>query len=127
MPLVQVELNSPPSDAISALRFAPTSLRLLVASWDKKVYLYDTSSSGGVLVRTFEHRAPVLDVCFGESDEDAYTTGLDWDVRQYIVPSPVPLYLCKSKSSVLTLRGTVSTSQPANKRSSRRTPRESSP
>ncbi|KAI4161286.1 MAG: hypothetical protein LQ342_004953 [Letrouitia transgressa] len=81
MPLVQVELNSPPSDAISALRFAPTSLRLLVASWDKKVYLYDTSSSGGVLVRTFEHRAPVLDVCFGESDEDAYTTGLDWDVR----------------------------------------------
>lgn len=30
----------------------------------------------------FEHRAPVLDVCFGESDEEAYTVGLDRDVRQ---------------------------------------------
>lgn len=127
MQLVQVELDSPPSDTISALRFAPTSLLLLVASWDKNIYLYDISSSGGALVRTFEHRAPVLDVCFGESDEDAYTTGLDWDVRQYIVPSSVPLHLCKSKSSVLTLCGPVSTSQPANRGSSRRTLRESNP
>ena len=27
------------------------------------------------------HRAPVLDVCFGASDEDFYSAGLDWDVR----------------------------------------------
>ena len=89
MAAVQTELVSPPSDAISALRFAPTSLRLLVASWDKNVYLYDVSSSGGTLLRKFEHRAPVLDVCFGESDEDAYTTGLDEDVRQYVLPLTV--------------------------------------
>ncbi|KAL9005892.1 MAG: hypothetical protein Q9188_001354 [Gyalolechia gomerana] len=77
----QFELSDPPSDAISAIKFAPASLRLLVASWDKNVYLYDTSQSGGKLLQTFGHRAPVLDVCFGESEEDAYTTGLDWDVR----------------------------------------------
>lgn len=80
----QFELSDPPSDAISSIKFAPASLRLLVASWDKNVYLYDTSLSGGKLLQTFQHRAPVLDVCFGESDEDAYTTGLDWDVRQSV-------------------------------------------
>ncbi|KAL9595185.1 MAG: hypothetical protein Q9179_005077 [Wetmoreana sp. 5 TL-2023] len=78
----QYELSDPPSDAISAIKFAPASLRLLVASWDKNVYLYDTTESGGRLLQTFQHRAPVLDVCFGDSDEDAYMTGLDWDVRQ---------------------------------------------
>ncbi|KAL8801597.1 MAG: hypothetical protein Q9223_006934, partial [Gallowayella weberi] len=75
----QFELANPPSDAISAIKFAPASLRLLVASWDKNVYLYDTSESGGRLLQTFPHRAPVLDVCFGDNDDDAYTTGLDWD------------------------------------------------
>lgn len=33
-------------------------------------------------MQTYEHRAPVLDVCFGDGENDAYTTGLDWDVRQ---------------------------------------------
>ena len=81
-PSAQYELSDPPSDAISAIKFAPASLRLLVASWDKNVYLYDTTQSGGTLLRKFEHRAPVLNVCFGDSDEDVYTTGLDWDVRR---------------------------------------------
>ena len=45
----------------------------------------------GRLLRKFEHRAPVLDVCFGKGegeqngeDEggDAYSVGLDWDVRR---------------------------------------------
>lgn len=30
----------------------------------------------------FEHRAPVLDVCFGEGEEEAFSAGLDWDVRR---------------------------------------------
>lgn len=82
MPPAQHELSNPPSDAISAIKYAPESLQLLVASWDKNVYLYDTSESGGRLLRTYQHRAPVLDVCFGNDDGNAYTTGLDRDVRQ---------------------------------------------
>lgn len=36
----------------------------------------------------FEHRAPVLDVCWGGEEgqegegEEVYSTGLDWDVRR---------------------------------------------
>ncbi|SLM40248.1 WD40/YVTN repeat-like-containing domain [Lasallia pustulata] len=82
MSAAQVELSDPPSDAISALKFAPTGLRLLVASWDKHVYLYDTAESGGRLLEKFEYRAPVLDVCFGEDEKEAFTAGLDWDVRK---------------------------------------------
>lgn len=106
----QIELSHPPGDAISALQFAPSGSRLLVASWDKRVYLYDTTTTsttsnvaaiaggagagaengseggGGRLLKTFEHRAPVLDVCWGEDgkegEEEVYSTGLDWDVRR---------------------------------------------
>ena len=77
----QHELPSPPSDAISSLTFSPRSRQLLVASWDRNVYLYDTEA-GGRLIRTYEHRAPVLDVCWGETDEGAFSAGLDWQVKR---------------------------------------------
>ncbi|KAI9809210.1 MAG: hypothetical protein M1825_002501 [Sarcosagium campestre] len=80
----QFELSTPPTDAISALKFSPTKpTLLLVASWDRKVYLYDTHAQpGGSLLRQFEHRAPVLDVCWGADNDEAYSCGLDWDVRR---------------------------------------------
>ncbi|KAH9891477.1 WD40-repeat-containing domain protein [Xylariomycetidae sp. FL2044] len=87
-PATQYELSQPPNDAISSLVFAPdSSTRLLVSSWDKNVYLYDTApeSDGGAhgtLIQTFEHRAPVLDVCFGASDNEAFSAGMDWQVRR---------------------------------------------
>ncbi|KAI0478469.1 WD40-repeat-containing domain protein [Xylariaceae sp. FL0804] len=104
-PATQYELSQPPSDAISALAFAPNSpSRLLVSSWDKKVYLYDTSAAAssssssepppgdgdgendqpqhGALLGTFEHRAPVMDVCFGAGDDEAFAAGMDWRVTR---------------------------------------------
>lgn len=78
----QFELAQPPSDAISALSYAPESpTKLLVSCWDKKIYLYDTHSGGeeapGTLLKTIEFRAPVLDVCFGATDDEAYAACLD--------------------------------------------------
>jgi len=87
----QFELARPPTDAVSSLAFAPTApTRLLVASWDKNVYLYDTHAGGegegGSLLQTFEHRAPVLDVCFGADDNEAFTACVDWHVRRSVKP-----------------------------------------
>ncbi|KAI1201440.1 WD40-repeat-containing domain protein [Nemania serpens] len=89
-PAAQFELAQPPNDAISALVFAPESpSRLLVSSWDRNVYLYDTQATAaataaegqqGSLIRTIEHRAPVLDVCFGANDDEAFSGGMDWQV-----------------------------------------------
>lgn len=84
----QAELTPPPPDAISALNFGPgSSTKLLVSSWDKNVYLYDTHAEpggdgNGRLIRTYPHRAPVLDVCFGKDEDEAFSVGLDWDVRR---------------------------------------------
>jgi cell cycle arrest protein BUB3 len=85
----QFALASPPTDAISAVKFSPIpdSTRLAVSSWDKNVYLYDLRDENGAvgegkLIQKFEHRAPVLDVCFGENENELFTCGLDWDVRR---------------------------------------------
>jgi cell cycle arrest protein BUB3 len=81
----QFDLSDPPTDIISAVKFAPDSSQLLVSSWDRHVYLYGIHDDppSGQLVRKFEHRAPVLDVCFGADDGDAFSAGLDGEVRRY--------------------------------------------
>ena len=86
----QFELAQNPTEPISSVTFSPrTPTRLLVASWDRHVYLYDTHGEpGGKLLQKFEHRAPVLDVCFGRDDNEAFTAGLDWEVRRYNGPQP---------------------------------------
>ena len=78
-------MSEPPTDAISALRFSPYpgSHKFVVASWDKFVYLYEINDNKQcTLLKKFEHRAPVLDVCFGKDDNEIYTACLDWDVRR---------------------------------------------
>jgi cell cycle arrest protein BUB3 len=47
--------------------------------------LYDTQDqeAGGKLIEKYEHRAPVLDVCFGADDNEAFTAGMDWQVKRY--------------------------------------------
>jgi cell cycle arrest protein BUB3 len=56
-----------------------------VSSWDKHVYLYEThgEEAGGNLIKKYEHRAPVLDVCFGSDDNEAFSAGMDWQVKRY--------------------------------------------
>lgn len=78
----QFEVAQPPSDAISAIAFAPESPnRFVVSSWDKNVYLYEISGDdderNAQLVQQFEHRAPVIDVCFGADDNETFTAGVD--------------------------------------------------
>lgn len=81
---------SPPADAISAVRFSPEpdSTCIVVSSWDKNVYVYDLRDengnvSEGKLLQKIPHQAPVLDVCFGDNENEIYTACLDWDVRKY--------------------------------------------
>lgn len=83
----QFELNPAPEDVISDLRFAPESNKLLVASWDKSLYLYEIENGAGDLKRKYEHRAAVLNACFGENDNVAFTAGLDWQVKKYARPT----------------------------------------
>ncbi len=55
-----VQLKMPPEDSISDLSFSPQSAHLAVASWDKKVRIYEINASGGEGKAYFEHEGPVL-------------------------------------------------------------------
>ena len=80
-------MSQPPSDAISAVIFAPDNTnRLLVSSWDRNVYLYEIAegTEDATLINKFEHRAPVLDVCFGANGNEAYTASLDCSVKRFV-------------------------------------------
>ncbi|POR31450.1 Mitotic checkpoint protein BUB3.2 [Tolypocladium paradoxum] len=102
-PATQYELSPSPGDAVSAIVFAPTSpTKLLVSSWDKKVYCYDIASGPGEtnLTNTYEHRAPVLDVCFGADDNEAFTAGMDWGVNRINLESGEKTLLSKHEAPV---------------------------
>ncbi|CAK7243380.1 MAG: mitotic spindle checkpoint protein Bub3 [Sporothrix thermara] len=79
----QFEVAPAPGDAVSALSFAPgtESTRLIASCWDKNVYLYDVQAGEGSLIQTFPHAGPVLDVCFGKDDSEAFSAGLDHTVQ----------------------------------------------
>lgn len=56
-----VQLSNPPEDSISDLAFSSQSAHLAVASWDKKVRIYEISASGGTEGKAmFECAAPVF-------------------------------------------------------------------
>lgn len=60
-----VQLNQPPEDSISDMRFSPASDHLAVASWDKKVRIYEINEQGQSEGKAmFEHEAPVLNCCW---------------------------------------------------------------
>jgi hypothetical protein len=85
--IAQSELTSPPGDSISALQYAPSSTKLLVSSWDSHVYLYETQvegETGGKLLKTIKHPAVVLDVTWGKDETEAFSAGLNWEVRRYV-------------------------------------------
>ena len=56
-----VALTSPPEDSIQDIAFSPQSDHLAVASWDKKVRIYEINSQGGSEGKAlFEHEGPVM-------------------------------------------------------------------
>ncbi|KFY81590.1 hypothetical protein V500_11270 [Pseudogymnoascus sp. VKM F-4518 (FW-2643)] len=75
-----IQLNNGPEDSISHISFSPQSDHLAVASWDKKVRIYEVNAQGGEGKALFEHEGPVLScdwskdgtkVCGGGADKAA--------------------------------------------------------
>ena len=63
-----VTLNNPPEDGISDLSFSSQSDHLAVASWDKKVRIYEINAQGGSEGKAlYEHEGPVLSVCWSKA------------------------------------------------------------
>ncbi|KAK7274884.1 hypothetical protein RIF29_15985 [Crotalaria pallida] len=84
---VHLQFESPISDAVSRLRFAPHSNNLLISSWDSSLRLYDVEAS----VLRFEaapSEAALLDCCFRD-DSVAFTAASDGLIQRYDLHSGV--------------------------------------
>lgn len=62
-----IAVSSPPEDSISHIRFSPASEHLAVASWDKKVRIYEVDQNGNTQGKAlFDHEGPVLSCCWSK-------------------------------------------------------------
>lgn len=60
-------LAAPPEDGISDIEFSSQSEHLAVASWDKKVRIYEIAANGSSDGKAmFEHEGPVLSCCWSK-------------------------------------------------------------
>lgn len=56
-----IQLDNGPEDSISDISFSPVSDHLAVASWDKKVRIYEVNEQGGNKgVAVIDHEGPVF-------------------------------------------------------------------
>lgn len=97
-----VQVQNPPEDSVSELRFSPQTDHLAVASWDKKVRIYEISSTGESKgVAMLDHEGPALNCCwsgvcikhtalFGNWDTDGYGR----TARKSSVLGPTKLGVC---------------------------------
>ncbi|KAA8912803.1 hypothetical protein TRICI_003346 [Trichomonascus ciferrii] len=81
-------LNSPPEDSVSDLAFSPQAEFLSVASWDKKVRIYELTATGDSQGRAlYEHEAPVLSTRWFPDGGKVVSGGCDNAVRVYDLQS----------------------------------------
>ncbi|OIW02160.1 hypothetical protein TanjilG_02384 [Lupinus angustifolius] len=85
--LLQLHFETPISDAISRIRFAPHSNNLLISSWDSSLRLYDVDAS---VLRVEAHsEASLLDCCFQDDDSVAFSAASDGLIRRYDLHSGI--------------------------------------
>lgn len=81
-------LNSPPEDSVSDLAFSPQAELLSVASWDKKVRIYELTNTGDSQGRAlYEHEAPALSTRWFPDGSKVVSGGADNAVRVYDLQS----------------------------------------
>ncbi|RDW61098.1 WD40 repeat-like protein [Coleophoma crateriformis] len=77
-----VTLSAPPEDSVSDISFSPQSEHLAVASWDKKVRIYEINQSGGSEGKAlFEHEGPVLSCDWSKDGTKVVGGGADKAAR----------------------------------------------
>ncbi|CDK24643.1 unnamed protein product [Kuraishia capsulata CBS 1993] len=83
-----ITVPNPPEDSVSDFSFSPVADFLTVASWDKKVRIYEVTATGAVEGRAmYEHEGPVLSTRWSLDGTKVVSGGADKAVRLYDVQS----------------------------------------
>ncbi|ETO19043.1 hypothetical protein RFI_18194 [Reticulomyxa filosa] len=77
--VAQFEIQNPPTDGITRVKFTKDGAHLLVSSWDKTVTLYniDFENFSSKKVHSYDHKAGVLDCTLSQNSGTAYSGGCD--------------------------------------------------
>jgi len=79
-----VPIQSPPEDSISQISFSPKAEHLAVASWDKKVRIYEISADGTSVGKAmYDHDAPVLSVDWSKEGTKVVSGGADKQAKLF--------------------------------------------
>ncbi|KAF7828011.1 mitotic checkpoint protein BUB3.3-like isoform X1 [Senna tora] len=97
----EVEFETPVTDAISRIRFAPHSNNLLISSWDSILRLYDVENS--VLRLEAPSEAALLD-CVFQDELVAFAAASDGLIRRYDLHSGI-IYTMGSHDDTATCTG----------------------
>jgi len=77
-----VQVTNPPEDSISDISFSSQTEHLSVASWDKKVRIYEIDGNGQSQGKAmFEHEGPVLSTCWSKDGQKVFGAGADKAAR----------------------------------------------
>ncbi|KAL0639630.1 RNA export factor gle2 [Maublancomyces gigas] len=83
-----IELTAPPEDSVSDISFSSQSEHLAVASWDKKVRIYEISATGSSVGKAvYEHEGPVLSVVWSKDGSKVLSGGADKAARMFDLQS----------------------------------------
>lgn len=98
-------LSNPPEDSVSDICFSPQAEFLSVASWDKKVRIYEVSPQGESRgVALYDHQAPVLSTHWSLDGTKVASGGCDNAVRVFDVQSQQAQQVGQHESSVRCVR-----------------------
>ncbi|ANB14461.1 RNA export factor GLE2 [Sugiyamaella lignohabitans] len=98
-------LANPPEDSISDMSFSSQADYLAVASWDKKVRIYEVSPQGDSQGRAmYEHQAPVLTAQWFQDGSKVVSGGCDNAVRAHDLQSSQTIQIGQHDAPVSSVR-----------------------
>ncbi|XP_073258096.1 mRNA export factor-like isoform X2 [Porites lutea] len=86
-PMKDVEVQSPPDDTVSALKFSPKADFLIGSSWANDVRCWEVKENGQTVPKAQQfHTGPILDCCWHDDGTKVFTASTDkqckmWDLN----------------------------------------------
>ncbi|VEL23942.1 unnamed protein product, partial [Protopolystoma xenopodis] len=84
----ETEVQSPPADTVSCLRFSPESVAhstyLAATSWDNRIRIWEIMANGTTVPKAEQmHQAPAFGACWSQDGSKVFSVGADKSVQMW--------------------------------------------
>ncbi|CAG2255983.1 GLE2 [Mytilus edulis] len=103
-----VEVQSPPDDSVSCIKFSPTSTGtssfLIAGSWDNNVRCWEVTQQGQTIPKAQQtHTGPVLDCDWSEDGTKVFTASVDKTVKMWDLNSNQAVQVAQHDAPIKTV------------------------